>query len=204
LLRDGPSRLRGEAKPATAISSRSPSSRRARRNLSILPALGRAVLRFVARRGWSEKSWPMRVRTTGVGGYLRLKFLASMRTWRPRSLRYADEQAWIERWLALVERTLAVDPAFAREVIETARLVKGYGETYKRGHGNWLRIVDEVINRCLPPARPRASLPTPSCVPVAALADRRARHGRVIDSVRAFRSSAGRRGIKPGALAPDR
>lgn len=155
---------------------------------SILPpTLGRAVLGFVAHRGWSEKSWPMRVRTTGVGGYLRLKFLASLRSWRPRSLRYADEQAWIERWLSLVERTLAVDPAFAREVAETARLVKGYGETYKRGHGNWNRIVDEVIEPLLSARAPKGFLADAvvQCR-VAALADPEGQTlGRVIDSVRA-------------------
>jgi indolepyruvate ferredoxin oxidoreductase beta subunit len=129
----------------------------------------------------------MRVRTTGVGGYLRLKFLASLRSWRPRSLRYADEQAWIERWLTLVERTLAVDAAFAREVAETARLVKGYGETYKRGHGNWTRIVDEVIEPLLAARAPKGLL-TDAVVQcrVAALADPEGQTlGRVIDSVRA-------------------
>ena len=109
------------------------------------PALGRTILRLVDRLGWREKSFPMKVRTTRFGGFLRLKMLAALRGWRPRTLRYADEQAWIERWLALVERTLAADPEVARETIETARLVKGYGETYKRGHHNWNRIVTEVI-----------------------------------------------------------
>jgi indolepyruvate ferredoxin oxidoreductase beta subunit len=66
------------------------------------PGLGRSVLRFVARRGWSEKSLPMRVRTTALGGYLRLKLLSGLRVWRPRSLRYAEEQHWIEGWLSLV------------------------------------------------------------------------------------------------------
>ncbi len=190
-LRDGRiERLRGEAKAragdlieVTEFLKPGPEE-----IFSILPpALGRAVLRFVARRGWSEKSWPMRVRTTGVGGYLRLKFLASLRSWRPRCLRYADEQAWIERWLSLVERTLAADPAFAREVIETARLVKGYGETYKRGHGNWTRIVDEVIEPLLAARAPKGFLADAvvQCR-VAALADPEGQTlGRVIDSVRA-------------------
>ena len=124
----------------------------------LTPRLGRAVLAFVARRGWSEKSLPMRVRTTGTGGFLRLKALSGLRAWRPRTLRYAEEQAWIERWLSLVERALARDPALAREVIETARLVKGYGETYKRGHANWRRIVDEVIEPLLAERMPKGLL----------------------------------------------
>jgi indolepyruvate ferredoxin oxidoreductase beta subunit len=152
------------------------------------PRAGRTVLGFIARLGWMEKSFPMKVRTTRFGGFLRLKLLASLRDWRPRSLRYAEEQAWIERWLALVERTLAVEPAAALEVIETARLVKGYGETFKRGHTNWNRIVADVIEPFLD-----GHLPAPQFADavlqarLAALADPDgARLSAVIESVRAL------------------
>ena len=46
--------------------------------------------------------------------------LAGLKRWRPRTLRFAEEEAWVARWLDLVERTLAVDPAAAREVVATA------------------------------------------------------------------------------------
>jgi indolepyruvate ferredoxin oxidoreductase beta subunit len=98
----------------------------------------------------------MKVRTNRFGGFLRLKFLASLRGWRPRTLRYAEEQAWIERWLDLVEQTLAAGPQVALEVVETARLVKGYGETYKRGHHNWNRIVNEIVEPFLSGTLPSA------------------------------------------------
>lgn len=152
------------------------------------PAFGRAVLRFVARMGWTETSFPMKVRTTRFGGFIRLKMLSSLRGWRPRTLRYAEEQAWIERWLGLVERVLAADPQAAREFVETARLVKGYGETYRRGHHNWNRIVDEVVEPFL-----AGELPPPQFADavlqarLAALADPDgARLGNVIGSVRAL------------------
>jgi indolepyruvate ferredoxin oxidoreductase beta subunit len=96
-----------------------------------------------------ERAIAMRVRTTTLSGFLRLRLLASLRRWRPRSLRYAQEQAWIERWLSLVERALAVDAGAARELVETAGLVKGYGDTYKRGMASWTRIVDEVAEPAL-------------------------------------------------------
>jgi indolepyruvate ferredoxin oxidoreductase beta subunit len=150
------------------------------------PSLGRAALRFVARRGWSEKSLPMRVHTTGLGGYLRLKLLAGLRIWRPRTLRYAEEQRWIESWLSLAERALALDPAFAGEVVETARLVKGYGETYKRGHANWHRIAGEIVEPMLAQRLPKglAADAVLQCR-IAALADPEGeRLGAVIDSVR--------------------
>ncbi|HZT47496.1 MAG TPA: DUF6537 domain-containing protein, partial [Hyphomicrobiaceae bacterium] len=59
-------------------------------------------------------------------------------------------------WLALVERTLAVNPAAAREVVATAALVRGYADTYKRGLANWTRIVQGVIEPMLSGALPRA------------------------------------------------
>jgi indolepyruvate ferredoxin oxidoreductase, beta subunit len=152
------------------------------------PGLGRAVLRLIHRIGWSEKSMPMKVRTTRVGGFLRLKMLAALRGWRPRTLRYADEQAWIERWLDLVERTLAADVAVAREVVETARLVKGYGETYKRGHANWNRIVSDIIEPFLAGRLPAAQFSDAVLqARLAALADPDGdRLGSVIESVRAL------------------
>ena len=152
------------------------------------PHLGRSVLRLVDRLGWSEKSMPMKVRTTRFGGFLRLKLLASLRGWRPRTLRYAEEQAWIERWLDLVSRTLAVDPQVALEMAETARLVKGYGETYKRGHHNWNRIVSELVEPFLAGELPPSQFADAVLQSrLAALADPDgARLGTVIDSVRAL------------------
>jgi indolepyruvate ferredoxin oxidoreductase beta subunit len=152
------------------------------------PAFGRAVLRLVARMGWTEKSFPMKVRTTRFGGFIRLKFLSSLRGWRPRTLRYAEEQAWLEQWLNLVERTLAADTQAAREFVETARLVKGYGETYKRGHHNWNRIVGEVVEPFLKGELPGAQFADAVLqTRLASLADPDgARLGHVIDSVRAL------------------
>jgi indolepyruvate ferredoxin oxidoreductase beta subunit len=118
--------------------------------LSIFPAgVARKLLGFVERRGWSAASIPMKVRTTGLWGFLRLKALASFRFLRPISLRGVEERAWIERWLQLVERVLSVNPAAALEVVQTAQLVRGYGETWDRGHHNWRLIVDELIEPML-------------------------------------------------------
>jgi len=118
--------------------------------LSLLPpGPAKRLLAHVERRGWSSKSFPMNVTATRFGGFIKLKFLSSLRGWRPRSFRYSEEQAWIERWLDLVDRTLDADPAAAREVIATAGLVKGYSDTYKRGHRNWRLIAERVIEPAL-------------------------------------------------------
>jgi indolepyruvate ferredoxin oxidoreductase beta subunit len=118
--------------------------------LSVLPAgLARPLLRFVARRGWSSAAMPLKIRTTGIFGFLALRMLLALKPLRPRSLRAAEERAWVEEWLQLVERALAVDVPAARQVIETANLVRGYGDTWKRGHANWRRIADDLIEPML-------------------------------------------------------
>ena len=116
------------------------------------PRLGRWALARVRR----DRAWPLKITTTRVSGFLRLKVLAGSRRWRPRTLRFAEEEAWVERWLELVERTLAVDPAAAREVVATAALVRGYADTYKRGLGNWNAIMDGVVSPMLAGKLPRA------------------------------------------------
>jgi indolepyruvate ferredoxin oxidoreductase beta subunit len=113
------------------------------------------VLRRVAVRGWSDKALQLKIRTTRLSGFLRLKALASLRRWRPRTLRFAEEDAWVERWLDLIERALALDPAAAREVVATASLVRGYADTYKRGLANWTSIVAEVVEPMLDGRLPR-------------------------------------------------
>src|SRR5471032_2887841 len=82
----------------------------------------------------------MHVRSTTVWGFARLRFLASLRWWRPHSYRYIEEQAEIERWLQAIRSAEALSLDLAREVAELARLVKGYGDTYARGLGNYRRI----------------------------------------------------------------
>jgi indolepyruvate ferredoxin oxidoreductase beta subunit len=87
----------------------------------------------------------MTVQSNRIGGYLKLRMLAGLRFWRPRSARYAEEQARIEDWLDLIRRAAALDLNLAREIVDCARLIKGYGDTFKRGAGNFERIRDRVI-----------------------------------------------------------
>ena len=116
------------------------------------PRLGRWALARVRH----DRAWPLKVTTTRLSGFLRLKALAGLKRWRPRTLRFAEEEAWVERWLGLVGRTLAVNPAAAREVVATAALVRGYGDTYKRGLASWTTIMEGVVEPMLSGALPRA------------------------------------------------
>lgn len=123
---------------------------------SILPpALARPILRASEQRGWLGKVYVgMHVRSNSVLGYLRLRLLASLRWLRPHSYRYAQEQALIEAWLAAIERAAALDFGMAREIVELARLIKGYGETHARGMGSFGRIMQAIVAPALNGAMP--------------------------------------------------
>jgi len=114
---------------------------------SVLPyGLGKRVHQWAERRGKLDAyNVGMHIRTSSLFGYALVRSLAWMRPWRPMSYRYREEQALIERWLALVADAARRDAALAREVAECARLIKGYGETHRRGKGNFLAIVDALV-----------------------------------------------------------
>jgi indolepyruvate ferredoxin oxidoreductase beta subunit len=108
------------------------------------PSLGRALLAWAERRGKLDAyNVGMHVKTSGVFGYLLVRSLAWLKPWRPRSLRYAEEQALIERWLAAVRGAAPRSTALALEVVECAALLKGYGETHRRGWSNFLDALVE-------------------------------------------------------------
>lgn len=110
------------------------------------PAMARRVIALCERRGWTEKlHLAMTVQSNRIGGYLKLRMLAGLRGWRPHSARYVEEQARIEDWLDLIRRAAALDMNLAREIVDCARLIKGYGDTFKRGAGNFDRIRERVI-----------------------------------------------------------
>ncbi len=114
----------------------------------------------------------MHVRSTTIWGFARLRFLASLRWWRPKTYRYAEEQAEIERWLREIRAAQMLGLDFAREIVELARLIKGYGDTFKRGLGNYHRIAAEVIAPALAGRMtPQAAADAVASARVAALAD---------------------------------
>ncbi|MBT3917545.1 MAG: indolepyruvate oxidoreductase subunit beta family protein [Rhodospirillaceae bacterium] len=101
---------------------------------------------------WGEKNnkmdnfgFGMEVKTSTITGFLKLWSLAKLKWWRPKSNRWQVEQANIEDWLELVESASVLNVNFAVEVAELARLIKGYGSTYRRGMRNYSRIVEEYV-----------------------------------------------------------
>ena len=67
-------------------------------------------------------------RSTTVLGFLRLRLAAGLRSCRPKTYRFAEEQAEIDRWLEQIRTAGRTNVDLAREIAECARLVKGYGE----------------------------------------------------------------------------
>lgn len=86
------------------------------------------------------------VETTSVRWFVMLWLLAGLRRWRRGTLRYAHEQARIENWLALVR---GAAPDVGLELVKCQRLIKGYGDTFARGLGNYSRIVERYRTRAL-------------------------------------------------------
>jgi indolepyruvate ferredoxin oxidoreductase beta subunit len=91
----------------------------------------------------------MEINTAAVFGYLRFYILAKLRGFRPRTWRYHEEQRAIEAWLALITRAAPLSAELAVEIAECARLIKGYGDTHKRGSSNYRIIVAQVIEPAL-------------------------------------------------------
>lgn len=114
---------------------------------SVLPAsLGLRLLGWARRRGKLDAyNVGLHLKTSGVLGFLLVRTLAKLKPWRPKSLRYAEEQALIERWLGEVRAAAARSTELAFEIAACPTLLKGYGETHRRGLANFLAIFDALV-----------------------------------------------------------
>ena len=137
------------------------------------PRLARAILRFSEKRGWlGTVYFGMELKTTTVWGYLRFWGLAKLHRFRPKSWRFAEEQVLIEAWLARVLAAAKLSGDLALEVAECARLIKGYGDTWKRGAANYATIEARVIAPVLEGRMPvRAGIDAIASARTAALVD---------------------------------
>jgi indolepyruvate ferredoxin oxidoreductase beta subunit len=122
------------------------------------PFLARPILRVSERRGWLGKIYfGMEINSTSISGYLRFLFLAKLRGLRPYGHRYAQEQAQIQSWLGMIADAARLSAELALEIAECARLIKGYGDTFARGLGNFhlieARLIRPALAGQIPPAR---------------------------------------------------
>jgi indolepyruvate ferredoxin oxidoreductase, beta subunit len=73
------------------------------------------------------------VQTTSLSGYLQLYAVSGLRRWRRKSLRFQREHQRINEWLAHIPTLAQENYALALEFAECPRMVKGYGDTHRRG-----------------------------------------------------------------------
>jgi indolepyruvate ferredoxin oxidoreductase beta subunit len=106
--------------------------------------LGNWILRSRARRWLARFTGGRRIATSTVSGFLQLYWLAGLRRWRRKTLRYSEEQARITEWLALIATAALANYELALEIAECQQLVKGYGETHDRGTSNLGRILKKA------------------------------------------------------------
>lgn len=125
---------------------------------ALLPhGLGEKLLGWVRRKGIEDRlHFGMHIRSDTVTGYLLLRTMARMRFLRKRSWRWRQEIENIDRWLDLTAKAAQVDHAFGLEVAECANLIKGYGSTYRRGLGNFERIMSHLVEPAITSARDAA------------------------------------------------
>jgi indolepyruvate ferredoxin oxidoreductase beta subunit len=137
------------------------------------PALATRILAAAERRGLTDRlHWGMEVNSAAISGFLRFWLLARLVRWRPKSYRFVEEQRAIEAWLALVVEAARLSGELALEVAECARLIKGYGDTLKRGTGNYRLIEARVIQPVLAGGMPLArGIDAVASARTAALAD---------------------------------
>ena len=88
----------------------------------------------------------LKVPTTKIWGFVLLRLLSTLRFWRPYSYRYSCEQERIEGWLSRVGRAAEKDAGLATEIIELSRLVKGYGDTHRRGTENLAAVYEGLVD----------------------------------------------------------
>jgi indolepyruvate ferredoxin oxidoreductase beta subunit len=88
---------------------------------------------------WFDKG--RRLRTDSLPAFMTLHILGGMKGWRRRTLRHAQEQAHLTRWLDTALGEIGRNYDLAVELIRCRRLIKGYSDTHTRGHSKFDRVL---------------------------------------------------------------
>ena len=105
------------------------------RRLLASPGASRFLARFTGGR---------HIRTTTATGFLLLYLLGGARRWRRGTLRFQEENARIEAWLARLAMLAPAHYALAVELAKAQRLIKGYGDTHERGWRSFCTLVEQL------------------------------------------------------------
>ncbi len=127
--------------------------------IGALPAVvANPVLGALEWMDWTHKSISISFSAKSRWGIRRLRIEASLRRWRRFSVRYANERAWVERWLHMIGRSLVKQPKAANEIVQTADMIQGYGDVYRQGLADWHAIIDGLVKPTFDGVLPLADL----------------------------------------------
>lgn len=120
---------------------------RAEEIADILPvSIGRRIMGRVEKgKGFPFLGRGIYVRSNGPVGYRMLRFVAWMKRFRRRSLRFQAEMAEIDRWVDAMVQALPRDAGFAAALAELPRVLKGYSDTHLRGKAAYAKIMDGIV-----------------------------------------------------------
>lgn len=111
--------------------------------IDALPVVvGDPVLGVLERFGWRRRRISIRFSGHTRFSVRRLRIEAGLKRWRLFSARYAKERVWVERWLHMIDRSLTKQPSATVAVIQTATMIRGYGDPYRQGLADWHAIID--------------------------------------------------------------
>jgi indolepyruvate ferredoxin oxidoreductase beta subunit len=97
------------------------------------------------------------VKTSTIGGFLLLYFIASLKPARRKSLRFAVEQKFLQEWLHTILIVASTNRALATEIATTRTLVKGYSDTHERGRRHFDMLM-QLLPQIMETAEPAATL----------------------------------------------
>ena len=118
---------------------------RDREIVGMLPAgLGRRIERNSGTMAWIGRRFGKgrRLRSDRFGPFVLLYLIGGLKRYRRRTHRHAVEQVHQDRWLTCAMEASAEDPAFATELLNCRRLVKGYSDTHARGLSKFDRVLE--------------------------------------------------------------
>ena len=127
--------------------------------IGALPAIvAEPVLDALEWVGWLHMPVSIRFGNASRWGIRRLRIEAGLRRWRLFSVRYAKERVWVERWLHMIDRGLTKQPAAASAIVQTATMVRGYGDAYRQALADWHAIIDGLVKPTFDEDLPLADL----------------------------------------------
>jgi indolepyruvate ferredoxin oxidoreductase, beta subunit len=113
---------------------------------SVLPlAFGGKLLAWAAKNGKSNWTMGLHIRSTSLWGYVLLRVLAKMRPWRKSSMRFAQEDQAMTAWWAAMQQLAPRSATFGLALAGLPQVLKGYGDTLKKGRANYERIWNECV-----------------------------------------------------------